>query len=641
MTVETQKTIQPCFKKVLLVQLPIPQHNFGRQTGNIPLAAACLKSAADRIVDARIEIMPESLASYIGDAAMVQWIISRKPDVVGFTVYSWNIERSLFIASQIRQHHAVKVIFGGPEVTPDNPLLRTDMVDFCVSGEGEKAFINLLTDISYWKKVRTGEDYGGVFETAPSPYIDGLLEPEIEDMVLIESQRGCPYRCGFCYYNKSRRRGSFVQDARIFELVQWVLDHGFSEIFFLDPSLNARPGLSDMVHRLAAINGSKRVCFQSEIRAESIDRTLAERFSEAGFTEFEVGLQSTNPVALKLMNRPTDMKRFLAGVKNLQQAGIQPKIDLMIGLPGDDLNGFKTSVDFVAKNGIADDVQVFFLSVLPGTRFRRKSRQLGLKYGHRPPYTVIETPTFSENEMASALYYAEDRFGINLEPEPDLDISYRKKGIPIKSPVRSLRSNSESTGYVSRIFFDCEQPISIVQKLAHCLTQPYQIIFGQNIRSRQFMEKIIRIVTGTNPYTPLEIVLMHPNSPTLVPALDSAILLKRPLYLDLDIPALGTRSVIFTWVSESRDPVFGGICKRQVFWYKNNRVPERRDLENLDHLDGILFDNTAPMSTWEKWQDDVKASAGDLLPVSFADIELQYRWMKMVNSEGYWLKAFA
>jgi len=38
------------------------------------------------------------------------------------------------------------------------------------------------------------------------------------------------------------------------------------------------------------------------------------------------------------------------------------------------------SVDFVADHGLQDDVQIFPLAILPGTDFRRRSRELGLRF---------------------------------------------------------------------------------------------------------------------------------------------------------------------------------------------------------------------------------------------------------------------
>jgi hypothetical protein len=54
--------------EVLLLQLPVPRLDYGVQTGNIPLGAACLKQAAGFLSEVQVDILPESVACYLGDA---------------------------------------------------------------------------------------------------------------------------------------------------------------------------------------------------------------------------------------------------------------------------------------------------------------------------------------------------------------------------------------------------------------------------------------------------------------------------------------------------------------------------------------------------------------------------------------------
>jgi radical SAM superfamily enzyme YgiQ (UPF0313 family) len=124
---------------VLLVQLPIPRLNYGKKTGNIPLGAACIKQAAALVPDVTVDILPESVASYIGDAALIDLIAGMKPDILGFSLFTWNVERSLALAETIASRIGCRVVVGGPEVTPDNDLVRRDFIDAYVFGEGEQA----------------------------------------------------------------------------------------------------------------------------------------------------------------------------------------------------------------------------------------------------------------------------------------------------------------------------------------------------------------------------------------------------------------------------------------------------------------------------------------------------------------------
>src|SRR3954466_15690722 len=130
-------------RSVLLVQLPIPPLGPASIRGNVPLAAAYLKLFAQRkgVGDLyNIELFPARQANTLGDQALVEAIASRQPWLVGFTCYLWNIERTLWIATELKRRcPAVQIILGGPEITPDNAwVLESPAIDYAVIGEGEQ-----------------------------------------------------------------------------------------------------------------------------------------------------------------------------------------------------------------------------------------------------------------------------------------------------------------------------------------------------------------------------------------------------------------------------------------------------------------------------------------------------------------------
>src|SRR3977135_1315754 len=93
-------------KKILLVQLPIPQPGMEPARGNVPLAAGYLKLHArthglDK--DYTIDIFPSPLANTLGDCGLVEAILEREPWLVGFTCYLWNIDRTLWIAQRLKE----------------------------------------------------------------------------------------------------------------------------------------------------------------------------------------------------------------------------------------------------------------------------------------------------------------------------------------------------------------------------------------------------------------------------------------------------------------------------------------------------------------------------------------------------------
>ena len=78
---------------------------------------------------------------------IVSDLYQKKPDIVGFSFYIWNIEETIKVIRMLKKVKPdVKIIVGGPEVTYDYDfwLDRVPEIDVIVIGEGERTFKHLL-----------------------------------------------------------------------------------------------------------------------------------------------------------------------------------------------------------------------------------------------------------------------------------------------------------------------------------------------------------------------------------------------------------------------------------------------------------------------------------------------------------------
>lgn len=638
--------------KALLIQLPIPRLNLGLCTGNIPLAGACLKQAAQDLLGRQVEILPETAVSWAGDQAVVRDICDRNPDIVGFTVFAWNMERSVFLARQIKEQTGAQLIFGGPQVTEDTLDDFPGFIDYLVIGQGEALFRQILENTTQGNrnmrknacdrnppKPAVLNDAGLNRESMlakGSPYVNGHLDLGPGQVMLLETQRGCPYKCGFCYYSKARKKRDIADAETVIQGIDWALHNHAKELYLMDPSLNARPGLSPLLEKISALNGSKKLSIISEIRAESVTDKMACQYAAAGFCQFEVGLQSTNPRALDAMNRPTDLKRFVKGVKALQKQEIKATIDLIFGLPGDTPQGFRDSVDFILEHDLQDHIQVFPLLVLPGTAFRRQALDLGLEFSPHPPYPVIKTSVFSQADMVQALDYAEDAFDRTFLPFPDLEISFIRPG------SKDFYICPDNRRLLAKLVLDTPRPLEEIHTLADCITSPFQIFFSNNALDRNYINQVTAAVSKRNPFVPLELVFIAPGFVPDTDAVLNAAPRIRPHFLDLDLqylyPEPGNRSILFTLVSAETTPFFQGPMQRQVMQWTGAGLPGLSILTDLFHLDGILIPGRGQALL--NWQDAMAEIHEDIPPVCFVDIALQMRWLSMTEKEKYHLSLF-
>ena len=605
------------------------------------MGAACLKMAADNAGVGPVSLLPQRMATYLGDAALLDLILAKQPDIVGFGVYTWNLDRSLYMARQLKKAYGPRIVFGGPEVTPDNHRILSPAVDFYLFGEGEVLFSDLLKDRTHWRQQSGQASADAAFEQGQSPYPLGLLEPEIENMVLIETQRGCPHRCGYCYYGKSRRRISTVPADFVVDMVEWTRVHRIAEAYLLDPCLNARRDLDHLLKSIARINRDHRVRIISEIRAEAVTEKIADAYAAAGFTWFEIGLQSTNPTALKKMDRPTDLKAFLQGVKRLKARGINTGIDLIVGLPGDDPEGFSQSLAFVVDNGLIDDVQVFPLSVLPGTPFRKNHQALQLSFDPTPPYTIIKTPTFTDQQIVEALDEAQDRFDLCLYPFPDLDLSGCLTQYVQGKDNYVCTADLNGVQVITKLIINRSESAIQLGMWAGQLAHPYQLVFGPRLRDQSIMVEMIRGFSKANPLTPFEVVLVEPSELPDMQRLLDACQLHRPHYLDNDLrflyPTPGNRAMLVTLLCKQKQLVFECAMQRQVYWWTADRLPDRSGLEMLEMVDGIFIPDKYTISALYQWQNRWAPDSEDLPLITFADQSAQKSWIYLTMSEDYWL----
>jgi radical SAM superfamily enzyme YgiQ (UPF0313 family) len=522
--------------------------------GNVPLAAAYLQLFAERrglSPSYAIEVFPGREANRLGDQALVAAIAARDPWLVGFTCYLWNIERSLWLAQELKRCRPdIRIVLGGPEVTADNAwVLDTPDYDFAVVGEGEQTFAQLLLGLLgddvppvsiaglYVPPPGAGPHFDPALRPAPraplpdlnqvgSPYLAGILDAADEEMLLLETSRGCRFRCKFCYYWKSYDKTYYLADDAIRASLRHAADRGAREVFLLDPTLNQRPDFAALVRLLAEGNPGGEFTYFAELRAEGVTEATAALLRAASFTEVEVGLQSIDPEAMTLMDRKNNLCAFERGVRAMMREGIRVKVDLIIGLPGDDAQSIRRGLHYLADNRLCSEPQVFNLAVLPGTPFREEAAKLGLVHQGRPPYYAVKTPRLGCTDLWELMQEAQELFGIEFDapPPPMLDFANTDR---------------------DRIWhLDLDRADPAKPPPAACRAQAFTVWLRATrfAPHRHAMTEAIRALLRANPFTTLQVVLEpsgEPAAPTvrrdLGPPLLSelrAACLDEPTYLD-------------------------------------------------------------------------------------------------------------
>lgn len=506
----------------LLLQLPIPPPGAQPVRGNVSLAAASLKTFARRrgLEDFwQIELLPAPLANTLSDQGLVQEVLRQEPALVGLTCYLWNIDRALWIAAELRRRRPdVRIVLGGPEITADNAwVLQSGVADYAVLGEGEQTFADLLAALArgrprapaipgLWRLP------GGVappprsplagLDEISSPYLEGILDAADDESLLLETTRGCMFQCRFCYYPKSYQRQQFLSEDKVLANLEHAHARGAAEVFLLDPTLNQRRDFSAFLALLARGNPGRRFTYSAELRAEAVTTEIARLLHAANFAEVEVGLQSVDPQAQELMRRRVDLKAFQNGVRAMLDVGITVRADLILGLPGDTVDSVRRGIDYLHDACLGAEVQVFNLSILPGTAFRQQAEDLGLRYQARPPYHVLSTPAIGIDDIVELMAEAQEAFGIEFDPLPPP---------PTNPPSATDRP-------LSGCLVDLDEPACRLPPAAERAQAFTLWLRAKDFRRRaEGSAALVAQLLTENPHTTLEVVFDSPHPEQLDP----------------------------------------------------------------------------------------------------------------------------
>lgn len=336
-------------------------------------------------------------------------LFSRKPDVIGFSCYIWNIEETITVVDMLRKVLPdVKIVLGGPEVSYDTEewMNRLQGVDFIVMGEGEETFRDLLRQIAGEQKYHFvfGLAYrkdGQVVITPPRPKLDLNAIPSPhrfkQDLpslrnrvVYFETSRGCPFSCQFCL-------SSIEVGVRYFDMervkadLTYLIDSGAKLIKFVDRTFNIKREYAMDIFQFL-IDNHRGCVFQFEITADIMRPEVLDFLADnapPGVFRFEIGVQSTNDPTNLAVQRRQNFAKLTRTVMKIKESGkIDQHLDLIAGLPHEDYDTFrKTFNDVFALR--PEELQLGFLKMLRGTGLRNDADKFGYIYMERAPYEML------------------------------------------------------------------------------------------------------------------------------------------------------------------------------------------------------------------------------------------------------------
>ncbi len=382
-------------------------------------------------------------------------------DAVLFSCYIWNIECVLEVAELLKSVSPhTQIILGGPEVSYNSVevLKKYDFVDAIMRGESEETFKEYLV---------SGIDIDGVtlrknecivenddreviedISVLPFPYSDADLEENKNKLIYYESSRGCPFRCSYCLSSISHKLR--LKDIEIVknELFQFI-HHNVKIVKFVDRTFNAdKKRTVELLEFL--IENAQDTTFHFEVAADIIDDEILSVLERApkGLFQFEIGVQSTNECTISSIDRKTDFNKLTKVVKKIKSMGnIHIHLDLIAGLPYEDINSFKKSFDDVFMLS-PHMLQLGFLKLLHGTKIRGQKDEFDYKFTSKPPYEILSNKflSFDDIKLLKGIDLVVDKFYNSGDFENSLKYLMRDYNSPFEFFV-SLYEFYKAEGY--------------------------------------------------------------------------------------------------------------------------------------------------------------------------------------------------
>ena len=365
----------------------------------LPLVSGCLHAYAREIPAIREGY---EFAPYLFKADLPENILAQidEPDVAAFSLYSWSANLSLHVAREIKARYPnCLIIFGGGSV-PHDPtefMIEHPFIDVCVRGEGELPFGDILVrnlssrefaDIPQvsWRDgesimVNEGEyPFERDLDNMPSPYVGGLFDnlisenPQFSLQAILESNRGCPFQCTFCYWGKGDigRRFKYHSLERSKQEIEWIGQNKIGYVFGADSNFGMHRRDIELAQAFA--DAKKRYGYPQRFRVCYGKNTDTNVF-DTGKLLFDHGLdKGVN------LSRQSNSKTVLANIKrgnikmdtyrSLQskfaQSGIPTWTEMIVGLPGETYDSFIAGVEDVLNSELRS-LYLYWLEAFPNT----------------------------------------------------------------------------------------------------------------------------------------------------------------------------------------------------------------------------------------------------------------------------------
>jgi len=308
------------------------------------------------------------------------------------------IKSALEISKFVKENSSVLVVWGGqhPTILPEQ-CLKNKNIDIIVRGEGEITFYELIKaldkkkslknikGISYKKNRKIihnpDREFADLNELPHLPYHllntkDYLTKRLNVSSLYMETSRGCPNNCGFCYskfFNKCRWRA--LNAEKVIENIKRAVDNlKIKNIYFHDDNFFVNTKRVENIVR-EIIKEKFDIIWEpqgSDINyVNKLSNKSLRLLEQSGCSRLTFGVESGSNRILKLINKGISVKNVISLNKKLSQYRMIANYNFMSGFPTETLDDLRKTVNLSLrlleqnKNSTISNILIY--TPYPGT----------------------------------------------------------------------------------------------------------------------------------------------------------------------------------------------------------------------------------------------------------------------------------
>jgi radical SAM superfamily enzyme YgiQ (UPF0313 family) len=238
-------------------------------------------------------------------------------------------------------------------------------------------------------------------------------------LALLETSRGCPFSCTYCYQGmygwRSLRRKSVENVTNEVDYV--VKTAGARSLYFIDLEFTLDKEFVHQIcdHMIREVYNLKWCC---QTRADTVDMNLLKKMKEAGCKLIHYGVETGSEKVMDIINKNIKLFEIENGISMTKKTGIETACFFIFGFPGETVDDMEATIRFALK--LNPTYASFHIATpYPGTEIYRMSST-------DEPFPEAHTAEHSLDDLKSMVRHAFRRFYIR----PSYALSHVFRGTP-------------------------------------------------------------------------------------------------------------------------------------------------------------------------------------------------------------------